>query len=479
MPGQGERCRLGQVSGCAPRSLGPPYEHPLRNCEVHMSPSIKSNGPTFDRRRFLGLSVGTAGALGLSACGWRTGGTESAQGSLTFNMASYGSEEIQPFIKTFERQYGRTMKLSVIPQDYQPTTETRLRAGADYAVVVADEGYPQKWYNEGWIVSLDDVADMDTMRTDMFESLRGASQVDQKTIALPGSGLTKVMVYNEEVLNSAGLEPAETWDEFLDQAKHLKSEGISEYPFVPMWTKAYSLATYFAIGDSYSRGAQEWFDPDTFEPRFDSDPAVLETVRFWRQLWESKLVPRDVLTADHNATTEIFATGKSAYFQHNMSQVLPVLNLDPTAYPAVAGKIKLMLAPGPTRECLTGTNWVCLTPKGADNGGADLLRFLGGLDKNNEYMIPTDYRALALGAEPGYGKVLEDPAVKAKWREFVDIDLFAEQKKRSRLIGNVVTASWYTEWLDRTTAELQSAILGKKSPEDALATSAKFVRGSL
>lgn len=446
-----------------------------------MSPSSSGTSPiNLSRRGFLGAMSVAAAATAFSGC--RSAGpssTENGAKTLTFNMSSFGSEEIQPYLDTFKEQYGTAAKVSVIPQDYHPTTETRLRAGTDYAVLQADEGYPQKWLANDWIVPLDDVADLPRMEGDMFEALLQAAKVDGKTIALPGSGLTKVMVYNEEVLGKANLEPAETWDEFLEQAIQMKEEGHARYPYVPMWTKAFGLAAYFAIGDSYSRGAAEWFDPESLQPTYHEDPAVLETVEFWRKLWEAEVVPTDVLTVDHNATTEIFAAGQAAYFQHNFGQVLPVLNLDKSKYGAVAGKIKLMMYPGTTHECLTGTNWVCLTKSGAENGGADLARFLGGLDKNGEYLVPTEYRAVDLGVEPGYAPVMDEESVVDQWSEFADVELFAQQKAKSRFIGAVTGAPWFTEWMDRTTAELQSAVIGDKSAEEALQASAEFARSKL
>ncbi|MEV7232104.1 MULTISPECIES: extracellular solute-binding protein [Polymorphospora] len=427
------------------------------------------------RRTLLGAGGAALLAGTLAACGRGSGGRDSGA-TLTYNTPSFGVEQVTPYLDTFKQQYGSAVTVSAVPKDYHPTTETRLRGGTDYTVVTCDEGYPQKWLKEGWLVSVEDKLDLSKVKNDMYPSLLQSATVDNKLVALPGNGLTKVMVYNEAVLG--GLDPADDWEAFFTQLTSLKDKGGSRYPFVPMWTKAYSLITYFAIGDSYSRGAKDWFDPDTLAPRYQDDPAVIETIEFWRRLWEAELVPPDVLTADHNATAEIFAAGNSAYFQHNLSQVLPVLNLDTTKYAKVAGKIKLMMYPGTTHECLTGTNWVCLTKSGAEvEHGPELARFLGGLDKEDKYLVPTRYRAIDLGVEPGYAPVFEEADVIAKWSTFTDPTLVAEQKAKSRLIGPVVQQGWFTEWLDRTASELQNAILGKVSIKDALTASASFAQG--
>ncbi|QOC92286.1 ABC transporter substrate-binding protein [Micromonospora craniellae] len=427
------------------------------------------------RRSFLGVGGAALVATALSACGRGSGGGSAA--SLTYHTPSFGVEQITPYLATFTQQYGSSVTTSAVPRDYHPTTETRLRAGTDLTVVTCDDGYPQKWLKEGWLVAVEDAMDLSKIKNDMYPSLLESVTDGGKVVALPGNGLTKVMVFNESVLGAGGFDPADDWEEFFTQLTALKRAGAAQYPFVPMWTKAYSLITYFAIGDSYSRGAQEWFDPQTLSPRYQDDPAVIETIEFWRRMWAAELVPPDVLTADHNATLEIFAAGNAAYFQHNISQVLPVLNLDTTKYANVAGKIKLMMYPGATHECLTGSNWVCLTRSGAEaENGPDLARFLGALDRDDTYLIPTRYRAIDLGVEPGYAPVFDDPDVTAKWSTFSDPALVAEQKSKSRLLGPVIQQSWFTEWLDRTAAELQNALLGRTSVKEALANSASFAQ---
>lgn len=429
------------------------------------------------------IAAGTLGACARGGNGAVAGGTatqseavltEAASGPLNANMNPSGSETLPPYLQIFQEQYGRPAKLSVVADEYHTVTETRLRSGDTIDAVMADDGYLAKWRRSDWIADLDGMPGLENMQADMLPSLVGASKVDGKTVALPGSVLTKVMVYNTKLLDEAGVQPAESWDEFFDQLVDMKANGVANYPYVPMWTKAWGLTTYFAIGDSYSRGAEQWFDPDTFAPRYQDDPKVIETIEFWQRVWEADLVPPDVLTGDHNATTAIFSTGEHAYFQHNFGQVMPVLNNDPEQYPAVAGNVQIMLYPGDTHECLTGTNWMCLTKAGASRNGWILTRFLGGTDKEEEYLLPKEWRALDNGFETGYRPVLEDPEVVDAWSEFTDVSVLLEQQQKARVIGPVTGQEWFTEWLDRTAAELQSAIIGEKSATEALEASAQF-----
>jgi multiple sugar transport system substrate-binding protein len=461
----------GALAACTPTTTAPtPTSAPAKPAGA--APTAPAAAATTAPAKPAGAATTapTAAAAAPAAAAPKPGAT------LVFNTFPFGTEKLPPYLETFAQQYGSKAELNAVPSNYHPTTETRFRGGADFDVVAADEGFPNKWRKAGWIVDIDGMPGLDKVQKDMLPSLLEAGKVDGKLVALPGNGLTKVMVYNAEVLDKAGLKPAESWDEFFDQAVKMKQGGHADFPYVPMWTKAFGLTTYFAIGDSYSRGAKEWFDPATLEPRYDSDAAVLETLEFWKRLWDAKLVPPDVLTVDHNATTAIFAAGGRAYFQHNHGQVLPVLNGAPDKYGAVAGKIKLMLYPGTTRECLTGTNWVCLTTRGAQNGAWSLTQFLGATDKNGEYLVPTKWRALDIGAEVAYKPVLDDPEVKAKWDTFTDSKILAEQKERARLMGAVTQAPWFSEWLERSTAEFQSAIIGDTSPKDAIKTSADFAR---
>lgn len=402
-------------------------------------------------------------------------GIQSEPLNFIFHSWPIGTDMLPPYLDMYTEQYGDTAELSVVPKDYAQTTETRLRAGVDVDVLTADEGYPVKWLQAEWITDVEDLPGLDQLQNDMVPSALEACQVDGRMVALPGNGLTKVMVYNAEVLDSAGLEPAETWDEFYEQGLAMKESGAAIYPFVPMWTKAFGLATHFLIGDSYSRGANDWFDPETLAPGYDSDPAVLETLEFWKMLWDAKLVPPDVLTVDHNATTAIFGAGGCGYFQHNLSQSAFPLNTQPDKF-AVAGMVKLMLYPGTTHECLTGTNMLCMTARQERERTWTLDRFLGGTDKNDAYLVAARWRAIDQGAEVAYSPVLDDPEVQAALSVWVDTKVLAEQKERGRLMGPVAQASWFGEWLDKTTADVQNAIIGSMSASEALLSSADFAR---
>jgi ABC-type glycerol-3-phosphate transport system substrate-binding protein len=404
-----------------------------------------------------------------------TGAPATTPLSFVFHTFPLGSDSVPRFLETYPPQYADKVELAVVPKDYASTTETRLRAGVDVDVLVADEGFPAKWLKANWITDVEGLPGLDQLQKDMVPAALEASKVDGKMVALPGNGLTKVMVYNAEVLDKAGMKPAQTWEEFYEQGVKMKKDGHADFPFVPMWTKAFGLAAYFLIGDAYSRGAKDFFDPKTLQAQYDTDPAVVETLEFWKRLWDAKLVPPDVLTVDHNATTAIFGAGGRAYFQHNLAQSAFPLNTQPDKF-NVAGKIKLMMYPGTTRECLTGTNLVCMTPRQDKARTWTLARFLGGTDKNGDYLVPAKWRAITLGAEVAYKPVLEDPEVQASLGKWVDTKVLAQQKERGRLLGPVTQAPWFAEWADRATADIQNAIVGSVTPKEALKSSADFAR---
>ena len=119
-----------------------------------------------------------------------------------------------------------------------------------------------------------------------------------------------------------------------------------------------------------------------------------------------------------------------------------------------------MLYPGTTHECLTGWNVVSMTPRQDRDRVWALERFLGGTDKNDEYLIPAKWRAIDMGEEVPYTPVLSDPEVQAALGEWVNTTVLAEQQERGRLMGPIVQASWFGEWLDKTTADVQNAIIG-------------------
>jgi len=73
--------------------------------------------------------------------------------------------------------------------------------------------------------------------------------------------------------------------------------------------------------------------------------------------------------------------------------------------------------------------------------------------------------------------MFSNKTIQDAWGKWADVDMLKQQQETSQSIGSVVNELWYTEWQNLTSAELQKAISGEVTAEQALKTSADFIRG--
>jgi ABC-type glycerol-3-phosphate transport system substrate-binding protein len=437
-----------------------------------------------DLLRAMGLGgVALAGGTSLAACATSvdqesgaatTGGDPAAR--LTMHHDAAVGPLFQPYVDYFNERYGPlSLDTSYVTTDYAGTTNTQLAGGGvDYDVLFTDPGHSQRWYDNGWITKLDDFPGARELTESWLPGLLSEYQAeDGSLIALPYYRGIELFLYNAEHLERIGAQPPETWAEFVEQCRELKSAGVAATPYSPFWTTEASVFWYELVAESFSDGAGPLFG-ERFEPDFADDPVVASTLDRWRTLTAEGLVPRDIFTTAYGDVANVYAGGKSSFTIRYGPQAKGFR--DPKAS-RVADVSRNALMPGSTRETLsTGAQWCLATASGDQPQAWTLLNYLAARDKNDEYHVPKHLIALGLGLFTPYEEVNSDPEVVAAWREWADTDLVAEQLAKSRTLGKVTNQPWYGEFLTVATSALQDTVRGRTSVRDGLTAAADFVR---
>ena len=277
---------------------------------------ISSRGLT--RRDFLKVGGGSlAGAyvLGLAGCG---GGTQSGSGQLTFQTWASTSGEQKGFrglVERFEKKNpDASVKLEIVPGEQQyAKLDTRLAAGEGPDLARMQYQAVGRYSSQGALVDLSEY--LPGGYEDGFTpAFWQAVQYEGAPYALPHHTDTFAVFYNTKMFDDVGiqvpgsLEASWTWDEFMQVAEQVKSEGDAKYPFAMNWQTA--GAAYRWMSFLYQHGGRLLND-DLKGPAIDS-PEGVETIA-WNQSWfQDDMVPPSTSIKSTEPIENLFSNGTIA-----------------------------------------------------------------------------------------------------------------------------------------------------------------------
>jgi xylobiose transport system substrate-binding protein len=173
----------------------------------------------------------------------------------------------------------------------------------------------QQAVDSGALLSLNDFIDDDpALKSSFIPSVFDEEVIDGESYGIPMRGVAPTFLFtNEKVLADAGLEPASTWDELLDQAPALEQAGVTpvalggadKWP-TQMW---YQYAFAREIGnDEVAKGLAG--DQDVWASA-GSEKALADI----RELTDAKAFGSafDSVGYSNNGTTALLSQGKAAY----------------------------------------------------------------------------------------------------------------------------------------------------------------------
>ena len=193
------------------------------------------------RRRFVYLALATLLAFLAAACGGGNessstgtsgGGNESVSGSISLMGIWVGTEQqsIQAVLDGFQEQYPNVdVKYNAAGDNIVTVLATAVQGGnpPDLATI-AQPGTIAEYAKAGKLQPIDFAKD--TISENFGQSIIDLGSVDGKLYSFLFKGANKSTVwYNVPVFDDAGVDPPETWDDFLTNAETLKASGVPAY----------------------------------------------------------------------------------------------------------------------------------------------------------------------------------------------------------------------------------------------------------
>ncbi|HVD66412.1 MAG TPA: extracellular solute-binding protein [Gaiellaceae bacterium] len=193
------------------------------------------------RRRFVYLALLAVLALMAAACGGGSessgtgtsaGGDESVSGSVSLMGIWVGTEQqsIQAVLDGFKEKFPNVdVKYNAAGDNIVTVLATAVQGGnpPDLATI-AQPGTIAEYAKDGDLKPIDFAKS--TVQENFGDSIVALGTVDGQLYSFLFKGANKSTVwYNVPVFNDAGVDPPDTWDQFLENAQTLKASGVPAY----------------------------------------------------------------------------------------------------------------------------------------------------------------------------------------------------------------------------------------------------------
>lgn len=375
------------------------------------------------------------------------------------------AQQLQPLVTKFNQQHA-DIQFQIIeaPSDSNQVedlyTSSFLLGNSPYDLVYMDIVWTPKFAAAGWLRDISDRLSAEEAQQYLEGDIAGG-MYENKLYRIPFRSDAGMLYYRQDLLQQAGYEPPETFQELLEISQDLQQQGLTEWGYVWQGKQYEGLAAMFV--EILQGSGAFWVDPDTLEVGLDQ-PEALAAVEFLRQAIATQVSPPGVTTYAEEETRLLFQNGKAAFLR-NWPYVYSAALDSP-----IAGKysIKPMVysAGNSSGACLGG--WgigIAKTSKHPD-AAWEVIKFLSSEESQREFILET-------GFVPSRTALFNDQAIIAKYDYYPKL---LDVVKSSALRPPI---SQYAQASDILQRYLSAAITGKMTPKKAMNTAAEETRNLL
>jgi multiple sugar transport system substrate-binding protein len=360
-------------------------------------------------------------------------------------------------IREFEKESG--IKVELIQSDWDSVANRVVpelaTKGSAYDVVEFDNGWVAEWCGAGWVTPLNDY--MDAGYTDgMIPGLVNLfSCPDGKLYGVVWNNDTRFFHYNAAKLQEAGFsEPPKTWDEFTTQSLAAQKKGVVKYGMAPFWNQEWSLGNEFHFW-TYAFGGELVDEKGCF--KFNTDPNTLKAVQYMMDSLKNGVSDPAGLTYNQAAAQDLFLKGDTLFFPQAIAGLMSYTK-DPTLS-KVDGQVKVGLVPtveGGKSAALTLPEAYAIPTNSKHKDAAwKFIKYMTSKETNKKL-------AQEIGVLPIWVDLYSDADLTTIYPFWKD---FQAQLTTARGLSKL---TWYSDFVDISTAELHKALSGGQTAQEAL-----------
>jgi multiple sugar transport system substrate-binding protein len=373
--------------------------------------------------------------------------------------------KLQPLVTKFNQQHP-DIKFQIVdaPSDSNQVedlyTSSFLLGNSPYDLVYMDIVWTPKFAAAGWLTDITERVSAADLEPYLEEDIAGGTYED-KFYRLPFRSDAGMLYYRQDLLEQAGYEPPETFDELLKISQDLQQQGLADWGYVWQGKQYEGLAAMFV--EILQGSGAFWVNPDTLEVGLDQ-PEAINAVTFLQTAIAKKISPPGVTNYEEEEARLIFENGKTVFMRNWPYVYSLALASD------IAGKysIKPMVhAVGKTSgACLGGWGLGISTSTKHPEETWEVIKFLSSEESQREFVLET-------GFVPSRTALFNDPAIVAKYNYYPKL---LEVVKSSALRPPIAQYAQASDILQRY---LSAVITNEMTPEKAMQSAARETRSLL
>ncbi|EMA10697.1 ABC transporter substrate-binding protein [Haloarcula marismortui] len=433
---------------------------------------------------------------GSDGSGGSDGGTSGSDGELAIPLSEYEDADIdwrqfegssinigavqhpwvsaiKPAVPVFEELTGIDVVWNVLPeQQFRTKRQTDVSTGAGQFDVFYMDQVVNQFREEGWIQPLDPFFDDDSLfdedwyePDDLFEASRwqahGGGYSDTWT-GMPITVEVQTQFYRKDLYDKHDLEVAETLEQFRQNAQTIHENESDVVGTVGRGDKGYGMNIYILNTFLRQNGAELWDNfPD--DSGLDSD-GVINAADWYVSLLQD-YGPEGASTQTWSDVLSTMQEGRAGHIVSDANLFWPGLTGSDSS---VADNIGIAKAPSPADGQFSPNafNWQISTSKNAQNSEqAFLFMVWASSQPTNTWMHVEGDAAFSVRQS-----VWENDEFRSRVGEnFAQVTLESLQAAAPDPFDRK-----YPEWGQRYSEELQRAIAGQKSAEEAMTQAASI-----
>ncbi len=423
----------------------------------------------FTRRGFLSTAAASSAALYLGACG--SSGSSSSGGKVTLNnlfqqQAGYSASDLAGMTAQFERAYPH-IKVNNTLVAYEALHDKIVAAApaGTYDVVLGDCIWPAEFGSKGIVKDITSLVNTLPV-SQIFPGAIQMALYKGRYYGMPWILDTKYLYANTEMLKKAGKSTADlkTWSDVVATLEALKAAKVVKYPFMGSWQQAEAVVCDYATLLGAFGGK---FLDESGKPAFNTGGGV-QALEFMKMLLDKGLASPASTTSIEEDVLKAFAAEQIAV---NLNWTFQLAGAtEPSKSKVPAGDVAILHTPqgtpGVTAPGVNGGQPVMITAGSSHpNEAWEFIKFITSQPVQNGYVKDS---------LPIWASSYSEPAVvKAAGAQLVSV---AKTQLPDMILRPQVTN--YNAASQELQVQIQRALLGKASPQEALNTAAKAFTSS-
>lgn len=301
-----------------------------------------------------------------------------------FRGWQFRTDVVQGNVDIYNETMGGNVDYATVTGDYPAIMEQQLIAGGELDVLYANPSSAVRYFEGGWITPASALPNAEEIIADMYPNIRDAWTHNGELLGLSYFvSVRGTLLANIETIEEAGFSEEDlpgTWPELYEMVYALNEAGV-ETPYLPHWFAEYFGISWGFVFEVMNRGGV-FADAETHAPMLAVDGPAGETLADWKRLWNSGLVPEEVLSYNEAAFINAFRSGRYVFSPQQIYDV-KTFN-DPGQSAAVAGNIIPLSSREQSWGMIDSAMYMMTSRDRSDEHTQDVMSFISWYGYKNE-----------------------------------------------------------------------------------------------